>query len=432
MIGYFLYNTIFLPNFIAILYLLSLFLKRIRIAIKIRRQPIPINIPENTIKYWFHVASVGEYEQARIIAINIKNNNQKAYIIFSVFSDSAYYQRKEDWVHDLFFPIPFDFPKRIYNLLSQIQPHIIIYAKYDVWPNMAQQAFKLNIPQVLISALLPLKSKRQYPIISFFYNKVYKYLDVICTINDEHSMRFKKIGLQAVTVGDSRFDAIQYKIEEGRNTINNIFLQKYYKILKESNKKIIVAGSTYKKSEQFLIEFIKNNNNYFLILAPHHIDIKHINEIKTIINDNHLNYISLSEYKDTCLTSDINILLIDTVGILPFCYSIADICYVGGGWEGSVHSVIEPAYFGKSIITGPYINNSQEAIDLMQQKQLFIMQEPNIQEFTNHCISPKKESTKNILQYFNNKCGASEQIISIVDNLLHTKYNTINNNIDVF
>ena len=43
---------------------------------------------------------------------------------------------------------------------------------------------------------------------------------------------------------------------------------------------------------------------------------------------------------------------VDKMGILLHLYAIADYSYVGGGWQGKVHSVIEPAFFKIPILTG--------------------------------------------------------------------------------
>ena len=409
---YFSYNIIF-HFFIFGCYFLSLFSNKIKRNFEIRKIPIFINIPKNKKKYWFHASSVGEYEQARIVAIKIKENNPNAYIIFSVFSYSGFSQRKADWVHDLFFPLPFDFKRNIKKIITNIQPDIIIYAKYDVWPNMALIANHLKIPQILISAVLPINSKRKNKIISQFYKKVLSNINYVYTIHNKDTLRFKSIGIDAKTIGDTRFDSIEYKINESQNKNKNTlnFLTTLSSTLKKEGKIIIVGGSTYPKSEKFLIEFIQKNPNYFLILVPHHVDKDHITSIKNNINQSNILYSTFSKnFKN--FDKKTNILLIDIIGVLPLCYSIADISYVGGAWEGSVHSVIEAAYFGNVIVTGPYIQNSQEALDLKKNKLIHVMKEPSYYELEAICkVMIHNNKSDEIKKYFKQKSGSTEVIL---------------------
>jgi len=63
-----------------------------------------------------------------------------------------------------------------------------------------------------------------------------------------------------------------------------------------------------------------------------------------------------------------DIIIFDKMGFLYQLYKIASIAYVGGGFHGSIHSVMEPAVFGIPIIFGPSYRNSYEAIQLVERK----------------------------------------------------------------
>ena len=64
---------------------------------------------------------------------------------------------------------------------------------------------------------------------------------------------------------------------------------------------------------------------------------------------------------------DIDVLIIDTIGLLNKIYSYADVAYVGGavGTTG-LHNVLEPATFNLPIVAGTHIDNFPEAIELQQ------------------------------------------------------------------
>ncbi|MBN2601127.1 MAG: hypothetical protein JXR87_03960, partial [Candidatus Marinimicrobia bacterium] len=55
------------------------------------------------------------------------------------------------------------------------------------------------------------------------------------------------------------------------------------------------------------------------------------------------------------------IVLIDKIGILAELYHQTNLAFVGGGFRGSVHNVMEPAVAGIPVIFGPDYHNSREA-----------------------------------------------------------------------
>jgi 3-deoxy-D-manno-octulosonic-acid transferase len=57
-------------------------------------------------------------------------------------------------------------------------------------------------------------------------------------------------------------------------------------------------------------------------------------------------------------------LVVDRVGMLAELYAIASLVFVGGSFRARVHNVLEPAAYGRPILTGPYIHNSREAQEM--------------------------------------------------------------------
>jgi 3-deoxy-D-manno-octulosonic-acid transferase len=53
--------------------------------------------------------------------------------------------------------------------------------------------------------------------------------------------------------------------------------------------------------------------------------------------------------------------LIDSIGKLANAYQYGKIAYVGGGFSGSLHNILEPAVFGLPVIFGPKHSRFPEA-----------------------------------------------------------------------
>ncbi|MBS1619986.1 MAG: hypothetical protein JST76_15835, partial [Bacteroidetes bacterium] len=62
---------------------------------------------------------------------------------------------------------------------------------------------------------------------------------------------------------------------------------------------------------------------------------------------------------------DYDLIIVDGIGMLSSIYYYADVVYVGGGFDTSVHNILEPAVYGRPVIFGPNHQKSAEALELL-------------------------------------------------------------------
>jgi len=65
---------------------------------------------------------------------------------------------------------------------------------------------------------------------------------------------------------------------------------------------------------------------------------------------------------------------LDTIGQLSAAYQYGDTAFVGGGFSGSLHNILEPAAYGLPILFGPKhgkFPEAQQLIDLGFAKEVF-------------------------------------------------------------
>ena len=129
------------------------------------------------------------------------------------------------------------------------------------------------------------------------------------------------------------------------------------------NSKAIIAGSTWPEDEEVLQKAFTavNEPSLKLIIAPHEISEKHIEEIEKIF-PNSIRFSRLPT-PDSQLPT---ILIIDNIGMLSQLYKYATITYVGGGLRTmGVHNVLEAAVFFKPVLFGEYFWKYTEATELV-------------------------------------------------------------------
>src|SRR5690554_4476330 len=79
---------------------------------------------------WFHVASLGEYEQAQPMMEIIKREKPDYKILLSFFSPSGYEVQKNNEIADVVCYLPFDKKKNVNEFLDLVNPTIAIFVKY--------------------------------------------------------------------------------------------------------------------------------------------------------------------------------------------------------------------------------------------------------------------------------------------------------------
>ena len=82
-------------------------------------------------------------------------------------------------------------------------------------------------------------------------------------------------------------------------------------------------------------------------------------------------------------------MIIDAIGKLADLYSYGNIAFVGGSFKGKVHNVLEPAIYGIPVLTGPFIKNSSEALQLKNSGLIEINEENNLCSTFKDLISNK-------------------------------------------
>ena len=104
-------------------------------------------------------------------------------------------------------------------------------------------------------------------------------------------------------------------------------------------------------------QVLKRYPESLLLIAPR--KPERFKTVHKLIIDSGLTSSLWSEFES--LDPKINVLLIDTLGDLPFFYSAADMAFVGGSlFSVGGHNLLEPASLGKPVITGPILHNVEE------------------------------------------------------------------------
>ncbi len=381
-IGYILYK-ISTKSYFKLVQLIAPFHERAGKLYYGQKSPIQIAAKENNDKrLWIHVASLGEFEQAKPVLNELKKSIPNLKIIASFFSPSGYENRKDDPLIDIAIYLPFESKTQAKLLLDKINPDLVIWVKYDFWVDYLNEIYHRKIPVYLIAALFrPQQYYFKFP--GKFHLRVFKQFTQIFTQNNSSSVLLAKNNIRSVCTGDPRFDNV-YQLKTVHKEIpllNSLWNQI----------PVIICGSTYAIEEKIIEKFQKSTPQYFkYIIAPHFIDKHHINEMK-ILFPHALLYSTIAKNQDL---SSIQTIIIDNIGILPHLYHKANIAIIGGGFKkGGLHNILEASVHGIPVLFGPKIERFPEALELLTNQSAFIFKDAISLQEEIHSIFPSQIET---------------------------------------
>ncbi|MFQ5628435.1 MAG: 3-deoxy-D-manno-octulosonic acid transferase [bacterium] len=366
-----------------------------------------------------HAASMGEFEQARPVLRALRRQFPGHILIVSVFSPSAYENVRNHPEADIVTYLPFDSLHASRKFLNIIRPKALLFTRYDLWPNLIWEARRRKIHTVLFDASLQETSMRHKPLIRQFNHTVFGALDMICAISDAAAILLRQSFYPSTPMhvtGDTRFDQAVYRAKEKQ--ISEILPGQMAKW-----QQTVIAGSTWPEDEEIILPgFAKLKKTFHdarLILVPHELSEAHLSGNENTCRQFELQCQRLSKVDEKKAT---DVLIVDRMGVLANIYAAGQIAFVGGSFGPGVHSVIEAAAHAIPVLFGPRMQNSPEAVDMVDSGCGFVVKTSD----KIFALCGKWFSDPNVLhnvsnisaQFVANRIGASEKIIALIANQL--------------
>ena len=339
--------------------IIALFNKKIKLFTLGRKKSFSkISKLKNAKTIWFHAASLGEFEQARPIIEEIRNTYSEYKVLVTFFSPSGYEIRKNYNLADVVCYLPLDSESNARKFVKEVNPVLVLFIKYEFWPNLLNELKKKEIKTILVSGILR-KNQLFFKYYGGFMRTSLKAFHHFFVQDDTSRELLNSINFSSVTVsGDTRFDRVSNMLAQ-ENTLD--FIKDF-----KNNQYTVVAGSTWEEDEELLVNYInhKASANEKFIIAPHNIKKATVLKLQQAIHKKTL----LFSKKEGKNISEYKVLIIDTIGILTKIYAAADVAYVGGALKTGLHNILEPATFGIPVVIGNKYEKFKEALDLVALK----------------------------------------------------------------
>jgi len=323
--------------------------------------------PENRGGVWLHAASVGELDQALAILREIKRRIPSQKVFISVFSLSVKHPNHPE--ADCMFHLPLDHFVIWPGIIKRMEPTLFVTMTWDVFPNLLFHLKHKRIPSFLCSgALNKGSSKLRFPMRLFFRPAYSLFSGIGCASELDRTLFLKLYRRpdRLIVTGDSRYDTILHRLRNFRLD------PEIRKKLSQIKGKLLLLASTYGADDDALFHqmdsLLDRHPDWSLLVFPHHVDSERLQELQSNLRKENLDFSLFSRERSL---AGRRIIIVDKLGILALAYTIADLCYVGGGIHNRIHNTAEPAATGLAVVTGPKIDASPAALLLENGGALF-------------------------------------------------------------
>ena len=316
--------------------------------------------------YCFEISSEGELEQVRPLIEAVLKSEKKVEIIYSSPSVEVkchnLYKSHPELIRLFRLPLLSASPVNILYFQSVwewVSAPVVVFCRYDFFPELLTlKLFKKKF--ILVSGA--------FKKTSWFKLQSFMCFDVVIAATDKEKENFTKLFSgtpKKVFSCDFRVPRITARMQKAAEVLaQKDVLTTYIDVLKAlpADQKIIL-GSAWPSDmpilkDEKLIAAVREKKLHLLI-APHKLDDEFVLRLKQscielfgeenvgVVN-NHSTY------------THHPVVILQMGGVLCELYSLFSLSYVGGGYERSIHSVLEPFVSNNAVVVGPKVGRSTE------------------------------------------------------------------------
>ncbi len=322
--------------------------------------------------FWVHAASVGEVNTASALIEALAEEYPDWDIVISTSTDTGFANARKKFEGRQIVYFPLDFSWVVRKAFARLRPDCIVLVELEIWPNFLVEAYKTDVPVVLVSGRISEKSRRFLNVMQVLSGAFSRSLcctgNTYCARTRTDASRFLELGIpedRVLVTGNMKYDNLPVDVPEAAKEA----LRRSFGIRPEDT--VLVGGSTHPGEEELLLRVFKTLRRTIptlrLILAPRHIE--RANEVEGYIKNLGLSPVrksTLDGKESLDFEPGETVVLIDTIGDLTSIYSLADCVFVGKSLLGvGGQNIMEPAALARPTVFGPNMTNFEEEMHLL-------------------------------------------------------------------
>ena len=308
---------------------------------------------------WVHAVSAGETNAAATLVRRLNDEGHRVWLtnatatgrqrVRSLFGD-----------HCLHSFVPYDLPDALSRFFDRVQPSLLILIDTELWPNMIHIAESRGVPVALVNGRISEASHLRYRRIQALVKPMLGALSLLAVQSAAHRERMLALGAREECVhvtGSIKFD-VELPPDLGEGT-------RLFRRFSQERPVMLGASTHYGEEAALLTAFVTARRacpTLLLVLAPRH--PARADAVHAEATQHGFSCIRRTELEHSQEITRSDVLLVDTIGELLYCYGIANVAFVGGSLvRVGGHNPIEALLLKVPVMMGPHVWDIQDIAD---------------------------------------------------------------------
>ena len=298
---------------------------------------------------WVHAASVGETNAVLPLVGELTASGW--YVVLTTITTTgaatAVRLQPADTLHQF---APVDIRSCVGRFLDHWRPSLALFAESEVWPVVADQLSRRDIPHIIVNAHMSERSFRRWRLLGTATRRVFGRVGLVLAQSDVDAARLERLGARrTIVVGNLKFD-VPPPVADAEK------LMAFEAAV--GDRPFLLAASTHAGEEEIVaaahVALARRHPRLTTAIVPRHPDRGP--SIADAIAPLGVDVSRRAAGEEPPRNGGIYIA--DTLGELGVFYRVADIAFVGGSLVPlGGHNPVEPVVLGSAVIHGPHTQN---------------------------------------------------------------------------
>jgi 3-deoxy-D-manno-octulosonic-acid transferase len=314
---------------------------------------------------WLHAVSVGEALAARPLLAGLRERLPGHRLVVSTTTHTGQgIVRGFGPLVDGVFYCPLDLSWSVRRVLAALDPALLVVMETELWPSLLRESRRRGVKTMMANGRISNASASRYAMVRPFTRRVLGDLDRLCMQDEASAARVRALGADPARVevtGNLKFDAAAPAARP------DPALAGWLAWLDRGGARWLVAASTLDGEEALVLDAYAQVRQVVrdarLLIAPRHPE--RFNEVTALASARGWRVLRRTMHATGDAPANVDVVVLDTIGELARVFAHAEAAFVGGSLvEAGGHNLLEPAWFGTPVVTGPFMHNFRALADL--------------------------------------------------------------------
>ena len=380
---------------------------------------------------WVHAVSVGEVRGIYELVKSLVKKYPSHRILITTATPTGSSQVQElfgDQVSHSY--VPYDLPIAVRRFMDRVNPDFVVVAETEFWPNLFGECSRRKIPLLLVNVRVSPASIRGYRRVPITSNAMLKNADILCVQTKNDALELEKLGVSKRLIhvtGNLKFDmpVPEILVQEGLGIRESWGQDRF----------VLIAASTHRGEERRVLDaFYRLKKEYpeiLLVIVPRHPE--RFTSVAKLCRKTGYNVVCRSTHKGE-LTSNIDVLVGDTMGELQKLYVASDVAIIGGSLVPiGGHNLLEACAVGVPVIFGPHMFHLNELSTMVIERKAGYQVDGTqtlVEAVATYIERPsiRKEAGEAARRLVSENSGSLAQTLELIDSTLQGKSGDDSNN----